>query len=104
MGAKQFAFYTGSINGIEAGAQTYSQEGTQTLPAAQHYKFSPALGIWDPFQQHPKRSQGASPTFATKKRQELKAFAALSTLSDKTSTEVASATDASWGNSSHDKL
>lgn len=74
--------------------QTYSQEGTQTPPAAQYYNFSPALGHRDPFQKHPERLQDYN-TFATKKRQELKACPALTTLRDNTSTEVASATDAS---------
>lgn len=43
----------------------------------------------------PKGLQGASTTFATKKRQELKAWTALTTLRDSISTKTASAIDAS---------
>lgn len=43
-GCKAVCFLYWIINGSEAGVQTYSQEGTQTPPAAQHYNFSPASG------------------------------------------------------------
>lgn len=84
----------------------HSQDGTQTLPVAQHDSFSPALGSWDTFAAAPKAIARCQHHICN--WEEAGAYGmscpALTALRDSTSTKVDSATDTSWGNSSHDNL
>lgn len=105
MGAEQSGF----LHWVNQWEQSCSidlqqEEVTPTLPAAQHYSFSPALESWDTLQHHLKHLQGASTVSGTKNRQELKAHPALPASKGRISAIAASAPGASWRNSSHGRF